>query len=106
MSNSEEQIYSIMYSSLKHLVRRKILRMLSEKPTSFSRLLEEFGFSSSNLTYHLDSLGELLTKTSDGKYQLSKFGEASVDTMSLVEEAPAVRTKKRPFTPLNWKIIL
>jgi DNA-binding transcriptional ArsR family regulator len=103
MSDSEEEIYSIMFSSLKHPARRKILRMLSDTPTSFSQMLEELGVSSSHLTYHLENLGELLSKTDDGKYKLSKFGEASVDTMRLVEETPAVRSKKRPFSPMNWK---
>jgi predicted transcriptional regulator len=103
MSNSEEEIYSIMFNSLKHPIRRKILRMLSEEPTSFSQMLEEFGVSNSRLNYHLESLGELLSKTTDGKYKLSKFGEASLDTMKIVEETPVVRSKKRPFTPLSWK---
>ena len=103
MTNSEEEIYSIMFSSLKHPVRRKILRMLSDKPTSFSKMLEELGISSSHLTYHLENLGELVSKTNDGNYQLSKFGEASVDTMKVVEEAPVVRSQG--FT-LKWKSVL
>ena len=54
-------------------------------------MLEELGISSSHLTYHLENLGELVSKTSDGRYQLSKFGEGAVDTMKIVEEAPVVR---------------
>lgn len=103
MSNSEEEIYSIMFSSLKHPVRRKILRMLSEQPMSFSRMLDDLGISSSHLTYHLENLGELVSKTDNGSYQLSKFGEASVDTMKLVEETPVVRSKG--FS-LRWKSVL
>ena len=68
MSGSEDEIYSTMFSSLKHPVRRKILRMLSQKPMSFSQILEELDVSSSHLTYHLESLGELLFKMEDGKY--------------------------------------
>ncbi|MBM4401513.1 MAG: winged helix-turn-helix transcriptional regulator, partial [Crenarchaeota archaeon] len=89
MSNSEEEIYSTMFSSLKHPARRKILRMLSQKPMTFSQMLETLGVSSSHLTYHLENLGELLTKSEDGQYKLSTFGVASVNTMNIVEEAPA-----------------
>jgi DNA-binding transcriptional ArsR family regulator len=106
MSNSEEEIYSTMFSSLKHPARRKILRMLSQKPMTFSQMLETLGVSSSHLTYHLENLGELLTKSEDGQYKLSTFGVASVNTMKIVEEAPAIQSKYRLSLPLRWKSIL
>jgi DNA-binding transcriptional ArsR family regulator len=106
MSNSEEEIYSTMFSSLKHPARRKILRMLSQKPMTFSQMLETLGVSSSHLTYHLENLGELLTKSEDGQYKLSTFGVASVNTMKIVEEAPAVQSKYLLSLPLRWKSIL
>jgi DNA-binding transcriptional ArsR family regulator len=93
MPDSEEEIYSTMFSSLKHPARRKILRMLSEEAMTFSQLLEALGITSSHLTYHLENLGELLSKDDNGKYRLSTFGSASVETMKIVEEAPAVRSK-------------
>jgi hypothetical protein len=79
--------------------------MLSEKPMSFSRMLEELGVSSSNLTYHLESLGELLSKDEKGDYKLSTFGEASVSTMRIVEEAPAIRSTQRWSLSLRWKTV-
>jgi predicted transcriptional regulator len=106
MSNSEEEMYSTMFSSLKHPARRKILRMLSQKPMTFSQMLESLGVSSSHLTYHLENLGELLTKSEDGQYKLSTFGVASVDTMKTVEEAPAVRSKHGFPLSLRWRSIL
>ena len=106
MSDSEEEIYSIMFSSLKHPARRKILRMLSEKSMTFSQLLEELGVSSSHLTYHLENLGELVTKTENGEYKLSTFGTASVETMKIVEEAPAVRSKYGFPLSLKWRSLL
>ena len=105
MSDSEETIYSTMFSSLKHPARRKILRMLSEQPMTFSQLLDTLEVSSSNLTYHLESLGELLYKTESGAYKLSTFGMASVGTMKLVEEAPAVTDKQKWSLSLRWKPI-
>jgi hypothetical protein len=105
MADSEEEIYSIMFSSLKHPVRRKILRMLSEEPMSFSQLLDALGVSSSHLTYHLESLGELLAKTEDGTYKLSSFGQASVATMKGVEEAPSIPKRHFFSFSLRWKTI-
>jgi DNA-binding transcriptional ArsR family regulator len=106
MSDSEEEIYSTMFSSLKHPARRKILRMLSEEAMTFSQLLEALGITSSHLTYHLENLGELLSKDDDGKYKLSTFGSASVETMKIVEEAPAVRSKYGFPLSLKWRSLL
>jgi DNA-binding transcriptional ArsR family regulator len=104
MSDSEETIYSTMFSSLKHPARRKILRVLSEKTMTFSQLLDTLEISSSNLTYHLDSLGELLYKTDGGEYKLSTFGVASVNTMKMVEDAPVSR-KRFWSLSLPWKTV-
>jgi DNA-binding transcriptional ArsR family regulator/cell division protein FtsB len=89
MSDSDEEPYSTIFASLKHPIRRRILRMLSKKPMSFSEMLEVLGVSSSFLTYHLENLGELLGKIDDGKYKLSSFGEAAMATMTKVEDIPA-----------------
>ncbi|MDI9577697.1 MAG: winged helix-turn-helix domain-containing protein, partial [Thermoproteota archaeon] len=69
MASSEEEIYSIMFTSLKHPVRRRILRMLNEKPLTFMELVENIGVSSSHLTYHLENLGELIFKMDNGRYK-------------------------------------
>lgn len=106
MSDSEEEIYSTMFSSLKHPARRKVLRMLSDKPMTFSQMLETLGISSSHLTYHLENLGELVSKMENGEYKLSTFGAASVDTMKIVEEAPAIRSKYGFPLSLRWRSIL
>jgi len=106
MPDSEEEIYSIMFSSLKHPARRKILRMLADKPMTFSQMLEALGVSSSHLTYHLENLGELVSKQENGEYRLSTFGVASVDTMKIVEEAPAVRSRYGLPLSLRWRSVL
>ena len=95
-----------MFSSLKHPARRKILRMLSEQPLTFSQMLEALGVSSSHLTYHLENLGELVSKQDNGDYKLSTFGAASVDTMKIVEEAPAVRSKHGFPMSFKWRSLL
>jgi len=105
VADAKEEIYSTMFSSLKHPARRKILRILSEKPLTFSEMLDLLGVSSSNLTYHLESLGELIGQEK-GIYKLSTFGSAAVGTMKIVEEAPEVQPKKRSSISLKWKMTL
>ena len=105
MPDAREEIYSTMFSSLKHPARRKILRILSEKPMTFSEMLDLLGISSSNLTYHLESLGELLAQE-NSVYKLSTFGSAAVGTMKVVEEAPEVQPKRRLFLSWKWKTAL
>jgi hypothetical protein len=94
-----------MFKSLKHPIRRKILRILADKPLAFSAMLELLGISSSNLTYHLDNLGELVSKDEKGVYRLSTFGHASVNTMKVVEDAPTSPRKKRSAATRKWIII-
>ncbi len=103
MASSEEEIYSIMFTSLKHPVRRKILRMLADKPLTFMEMVEHLSVSSSHLTYHLESLGELVYKMENGKYKLSTFGEATVSAMKGVEEPPEAQTQRRLKLDRKWK---
>lgn len=103
VSDSGEETYSIMFTSLKHPARRKILRMLAEKPKNFSRILEELGISSSHLTYHLENLGELVTKMDDGRYKLSTFGAAAVLTMKGVEETPDIKPRHGLSLSMKWQ---
>jgi DNA-binding transcriptional ArsR family regulator len=105
MSDSGEETYSTMFTSLKHPARRKILRMLAEKPKNFSRILEELGISSSHLTYHLENLGELVTKMDDGKYRLSTFGRAAVLTMKGVEETPDIKPRHGLSLSIKWQSV-
>jgi DNA-binding transcriptional ArsR family regulator len=98
MPVSDEEPYSTIFASLKHPIRRRILRMLSEKPMTFSEMLEVLGVSNSFLTYHLENLGELIGKTDDGMYKLSSFGEAAMATMTKVEDIPPTALRQSPQT--------
>jgi hypothetical protein len=100
----EDEIYSTMFSSLKHPVRRKILRMLGNKPMTFMDMVEELGVSTPQLTYHLESLGELVSKTDNSHYKLSTFGLATVNAMKGVEEVHQNEPKRRLVT-FRWKIL-
>lgn len=87
MEEPEDEVYSTIFNALRHGVRRNILRMLEEREHTFTDMEEKLGLSSSHLTYHLDSLKELITKTETG-YKLSVFGRAAVDMMGQVESPP------------------
>lgn len=99
MSDLEEDTYSIIFSSLKHPIRRNILRMLSARPRSFSEMQEAFKIESPYLSYHLESLGPLIFKTDDGKYALSSFGEVAASMMRGVEERPVKIPPRFTFYP-------
>ena len=101
----EDEIYSIMFSSLKHPVRRKILRMLGNKPMTFMEMVEELGVSTPHLTYHLESLGELVSKIDNARYKLSSFGLATVNAMKGVEEVREIEPKRRLLT-FKWKAVI
>lgn len=105
MANSQDDPYSDIFASLKHPIRRKILRILSTGPQNFSDMQKTFGIESSHLTYHLDGLGELLLKTKDGKYALSSLGDAAVSMMNHVEEPPKHPLRLR-FPSKKWKLFV
>ncbi len=104
-SGSEEETYSIMFSSLKHPARRKILRMLSKKALTYSEMLEALAIPSSHLTYHLENLGELVIKDPDGKYKLSSFGKASASMMRGAEEVPDIHAQRFAALPNRWRYV-
>src|SRR5271157_1841279 len=87
--------YSLIFSSLKHPIRRKILRMLDHQDLTFSEMLKILAIDSGHLSYHLDSLGELVTRRKDGKYGLSSFGVSAVKLMEGVEDYNAWTTPSR-----------
>ncbi len=99
LSIKEEETYSLIFSSLKHPIRRKIFRILVNGSKTFTEILEQVNVDSSHLSYHLDSLKELVKKE-DGKYALSDFGSAATSLMSMVEEpersaSPVKKSLKR-----------
>ena len=95
MQGRDDELYSTMFNALRHGVRRKVLRILSRRKLSFTGLLNELEISSSHLTYHLDSLGELIAKD-ESMYTLSVFGKAAVEMMTNIEDPPRRYFKNNP----------
>lgn len=98
----EEETYSLIFRSLKHPIRRKILRILVDKELAFSEILNSLSIDSGHLSYHIENLGDLVKRFVNGKYGLSSIGVAAVDLMSGVEEAPRLPA---PTGKLRWKNI-
>jgi len=104
-SSFEEDSYSVIFTALKHPVRRHILRMISGEPKTYTDLLKALEVESSYLTYHLDNLKPLVSKTDDGKYVLSSFGQAALNLMTGVEE-PKRKEGLLLSKPLSRRILI
>ena len=90
--------------SLKHPVRRKILRILDVEPSTFTQILQQINIESAHLSYHLESLGDLITKVDDGKYTLSEIGRAATSAMKRVEEPKEQATLKPERMPKRLRM--
>lgn len=82
----DDETYSTIFAALKHPIRRRILRMLSEEELSYTQMLTKLDVDTGHLNYYLDSLVELVVKNEHGKYRLSEFGKAATELMSKVED--------------------
>ena len=92
MGEFEEETYSTVFTALKHPIRRKILRTLYENPRSFTDMQNMFNVNGAVLTYHLEAMKDLVSKTEEGKYKLSDMGEGAMALMERVEEPPKTPT--------------
>lgn len=93
-----------MFSSLKHPLRRKVLRILATGPKTFTEVLQQVDVDSAHFSYHLESLGGLIRKGEDGKYSLSELGRAASSLMARVEEPPKLVTPAIIGTPRRLKV--
>lgn len=85
-NDGNEETYSLIFKSLRHPIRRRILRVLADGEHTFSEILKSLSIDSGHLSYHLDELGVLIMKTADGDYGLSSIGSAALKLMNGVEE--------------------
>jgi DNA-binding transcriptional ArsR family regulator len=84
--DGDEETYSLIFKSLRHPIRRRILRLLAEGQLAFSEILKSLSIDSGHLSYHLDELGVLIIKTTEGEYSLSSIGSAAIKLMNGVED--------------------
>jgi DNA-binding transcriptional ArsR family regulator len=91
--STEEDTYNIIFKAMQHPIRRRILRTLSEAPSTYTEIQRTLNIDNGLLNYHLDNMRDLLTKNEEEKYTLSEFGRATVNLVRGVEE-PAKYTSK------------
>ena len=70
------------------------MKMLDAGPSSYTDILRSLNIDNGLLNYHLDNLGELVSKLPDERYTLSEYGRAAVALNQRVEE-PAPREEVR-----------
>ena len=63
-----------IFQALSHPLRQRVVSMLSEKPRTYTYLLETLGVESGHLAYHLRHLGDVVEKDESGLYTLTKLG--------------------------------
>jgi len=100
----DEETYSVMFTSLKHPIRRKILRILASSTKSFTDILQQVDIESAHLSYHLEGLDGLLKKNAEGKYSLSDLGRAGLSLMTRIEEPVKLVSPVFLQTPRRLKI--
>ena len=75
-----------VFEAISHPLRIKILKLLAERPRSFSELKRELGIKSSGkLDFHLKKLGSLIALNSEGKYTLTSEGYAALQAVITVK---------------------
>src|SRR5206468_4593027 len=102
---ADEETYSVIFSSLKHPLRRKILRILAAGPKTFTEILQQLDVDSAHFSYHLESLGGLIRKDEEGKYHLSNLGRAASSLMARVEEPPKLVTPAIIGSPKRLRVL-
>jgi len=69
----EIETYTLVSSALKHPIKRKILRIFTEKPLSFTEMQDVLKINNAHISNHLHAMKEMLNQTEGGKYFLSTF---------------------------------
>ncbi len=83
----ETDEYDLIFSALKHPVRRQILLFLDHKgEASFAEIQKDQGIDDTGLlSYHLKELAPLVKQSMRGRYCLSETGRASLTLFRKVE---------------------
>lgn len=104
---TEEDTYSTIFNALKHPIRRRILRIVDDKPSTYTEIQTHLNIDNGLLNYHLDNMRSLLTKDKNSNYSLSEFGRGA--TMLLEKVEHPVTKQENTFlglTPLQLKSIM
>jgi DNA-binding transcriptional ArsR family regulator len=98
----EEDTYTTIFKATQHPIRRRILRMISEKPSTYTEIQRDLNIDNGLLNYHLEALSSLITKNSEEKYTLSDFGVATTGLIRGVEEPSKVTGTASTPPVMKW----
>lgn len=74
------------FEAIAHPLRIRILKLLAERPMSFSELKRRLGIKSSGkLDFHLKKLDNLIVLDEDGKYTLTREGYAALQAIITIK---------------------
>jgi len=74
-----------VFEALSHETRRRIIRILKEKPLAYSEMLEALVVETGALNYHLGKLKGLVEKSEDGTYMLTPLGVKAYEVLRCYE---------------------
>jgi DNA-binding transcriptional ArsR family regulator len=104
--STEEDTYNIIFKAMQHPIRRRILRTLSEAPSTYTEIQRTLNIDNGLLNYHLDNMRDLITKNEEDKYTLSEFGRATVNLVRGVEEPTNRASSYAASTQLTVKLMV
>ena len=72
---------NVIFNALNHKIRREILRIIINRPKTYSQLLNHFAISSGKLNYHLKLLSGFISKDDDHLYSCTNLGQRSLELL-------------------------
>jgi len=103
----EEDTYSTIFNALKHPIRRRILRIINEGPSTYTKIQIQLNIDNGLLNYHLENMRSLLFKEENGDYNLSDFGHGATVLLERVEQPITSRVDTiLGLNPLQIKSIM
>ena len=103
----EEDTYSTIFNALKHPIRRRILRIIDENPSTYTKIQIQLNMDNGLLNYHLENMRSLLFKEENGDYNLSDFGHGATVLLERVEQPVSNRVNTiLGLNPLQIKSIM
>ena len=103
----EEDTYSTIFNALKHPIRRRILRIIRDGPSTYAEIQTQLNIDNGLLNYHLENMRSLLLKEENGDYNLSDFGHGATVLLERVEQPVTSRVDTiLGLSPLQIKSII
>lgn len=91
----EEDLFTTVFSELKHPIRRDIVKFIGNKEKSYTEILEHVDVERGKLNFHLRNLMNLVHRNTSGNYELSDLGLSGLDLIEKIESIRGFKAEKR-----------